>query len=66
MWTEWATLAAVVFPVIPSSRIVLWFTIINPTWTGNFVWGTTALDDATVAPNAVYINWALWVYPFTR
>lgn len=30
--------------------------IINPTGTGNFVGNTTALDDATVVPNAKYIN----------
>lgn len=30
--------------------------IINPTGTGDFVGGTTALDDATVVPNAVYLN----------
>jgi len=32
------------------------FAIINPTGTGNFVGGTTPLDDATVVPNAVYID----------
>ena len=30
--------------------------IINPTGTGNFVGNTTALDDVTVVPNAVYVN----------
>lgn len=56
MGTEAATLAAVVFPTIPSGSVVIGFVIINPTGTGNFVGGTTALDDATVAPNAVYVN----------
>jgi hypothetical protein len=32
------------------------FVIINPTGTGPFVGGTTALDDATVVPNAVFVN----------
>jgi len=51
-----ATLPAVVFPVIPEGKALLGFVIINPTGTGNFVGGTTALDDATVIPNAVYVN----------
>lgn len=56
MGTEGATLGAVVFPTIGSDRAVIGFVIINPTGTGNFVGGTTALDDATVVPNAVYVN----------
>jgi hypothetical protein len=32
------------------------FLIIHPSGTGNFVGGTTALDDATVVPNAVYVS----------
>lgn len=56
MGTEGATLAAVVFPLTPEGKAAIGFTIINPTGTGNFVGGTTALDDATVAPNAAYIN----------
>lgn len=51
-----ASLAAVTFPVIPITEAVYGFTIINPTGTGNFVGGTTALDDATVAPNAQHIS----------
>lgn len=35
---------------------VFGYVIINPTGTGNFVGGTTALDDGTVVPNAVYVN----------
>ncbi len=61
MGTEGATLAAVVFPTIAADSAVLGFVIINPTGTGNFVGGTTALDDATVVPNAVYVNTP---YPF--
>ncbi|HLP99216.1 MAG TPA: hypothetical protein VK149_12315 [Sideroxyarcus sp.] len=56
MGKEGATLDAVVFPQIPENKALLGFVIINPTGTGNFVGGTTALDDATVVPNAVYVN----------
>lgn len=54
--TEAATLAAVVFPTIPSNQAVLGFVIIHPSGTGGFVGGTTDLDDATVVPNAVYVQ----------
>lgn len=50
------TLAAVKFPAIPEASACMGFVIINPTGTGTFTGGTTALDDATVAPNAVFIN----------
>lgn len=56
MGTEGATLAAVVMPVVPVNKAQIGFVIINPTGTGNFVGGTTALDDATVVPTAVYVN----------
>lgn len=56
MGTEGASLAAVVFPQTPVKKAIIGFTIINPTGTGNFVGGTTALDDATVVPNAVNIS----------
>lgn len=56
MGTEGASLATVVFPVTPDNKAPIGFVVINPTGTGNFVGGTTALDDATVAPNAAYIN----------
>lgn len=56
MGVEGATLAAVVFPPIPQGKALIGFTIINPTGTGNFVGGTTALDDATVVPNAVHVS----------
>lgn len=59
--TEASTLAAVVFPSIPSSQVVLGFVIIHPNGTGGFVGGTTDLDDATVVPNAVYVQTP---YPF--
>jgi hypothetical protein len=56
MGTAGATLAAVLFPAIPTTKACIGFVIINPTGTGGFVGGTTALDDATVVPNAVFIN----------
>lgn len=61
MGTAGATRATVVFPAIPEGEVVLGFVEINPTGTGNFVGGTTALTDGTVVPNAVYINTP---YPF--
>lgn len=61
MGTEGATLAAVVFPSVPANKACIGFIIVNPTGTGNFVGGTTALDDATVVPNVVYVNTP---YPF--
>lgn len=54
--TAGATLAAVVFPQFPDGKALVGFLIINPTGTGSFVGGTTALDDATVAPNTAYIS----------
>jgi hypothetical protein len=54
--TAAATLAAVVFPTIPSGQVCIGYVILNVTGTGGFVGGTTELDDATVIPNAVYVN----------
>jgi len=56
MGTEGATLNAVRFPNIPATRTIIGYVVINPTGTGNFVGGTTALDDAVVVPNAAYVN----------
>lgn len=56
MGTEASTLAGVKFPATPEQKAILGWVLINPTGTGNFVGGTTALDDATVVPNAVYVN----------
>lgn len=61
MGTEGASLGAVVFPTIPDNKAVIGFVIVNPTGTGDFVGDTTDLDDATVVPNAVYVNTP---YPF--
>lgn len=54
--TEGATLGAVVFPAVVANKPILGFLIVNPTGIGNFIGGTTLLDDATVVPNAVYVN----------
>lgn len=56
MGTAGASLGAVKWPEIDHKRALVGFVIINPTGTGNFVGGTTALSDATVAPNAVYVS----------
>ena len=56
MGVEGATLGGITFPTIPDGEVVIGYVIINPTGTGNFVGGTTVLDDATVVPNAVYVN----------
>lgn len=55
MGTEAATEAAVKWPKINPEHAILGFVKIHPTGTGNFVGGTTALDDATVVPTAQYI-----------
>jgi hypothetical protein len=54
MGTEGATRSAVVFPQFTALKALIGFIEINPTGTGNFVGGTTALDDATVVPNAFF------------
>lgn len=51
-----ATLATMKLPPLPQNKALLGFVIINPTGTGDFVGGTTPLDDVTVVPGAVYIN----------
>lgn len=51
-----ASLAAVKFPPVPEKKALVGFVVIHPTGTGDFVGGTTALDDATVVPNAAYVN----------
>lgn len=56
MGIEGATLAAVKFPPIPENKACIGYVIINPTGTGNFVGGTTVLDDATVVPTAAFVN----------
>ena len=55
MGTAGATLAAVVVPQANATRAMVGMVIVNPT-TGDFVGGTTDLDDGTVKPRAVYVN----------
>lgn len=54
--TQASTIGGVVFPTVASGSAVIGFVIVNPTGTGDFTAGTTDLDDATVVPNAVYVN----------
>lgn len=56
MGTAGATLADVVFPTVATTKTMIGYIIVNPTGTGGFVGGTTALDDATVVPNVVYVD----------
>lgn len=56
MGVQGATLAAVQFPPIPEGKTMIGYVVINPTGTGDFVGGTTNLDDATVVPNAAFAN----------
>lgn len=56
MGTPGATLASSNFPDFPPGKALIGYIVINPTGTGSFVGGTTALDDATVIPNAVYVS----------
>lgn len=56
MGTGGATLAAVTFPDTPPDLAIIGFIIINPTGTGAFVGGATALADATVVPNVVFVS----------
>lgn len=66
MGLEGATLAAVKFPPLSEDVAVLGFVIINPTGTGNFVGGTTELDDATVVPTASFVNTPYPFNPYLR
>ena len=43
-------------PTKPIGSALIGYAIINPTGTGNFVGGTTPIDDATVVPGVLYIN----------
>ena len=56
MGGEGATLGAVTFPQFQQGKASIGFILVNPTGTGNFVGGSTPLDDATVVPNIVYVN----------
>lgn len=54
MGTAGATLALVEMAPTPVGKTMIGFIVVNPTGTGDFVGGTTALDDATVAPGVIY------------
>ena len=56
MGTEGATEAAIKWPKLDPRKAVVGFIVVNPTGTGDFVGGTTPLDDATVVPNAAYVS----------
>lgn len=54
--TEAAALADVVLPDTPADSCVVAMVEVHPTGAGNFVGGTTDLNDAGVVPNAVYTD----------
>ncbi len=56
MGTAGVTEAAIKWPVLDPRKAILGFIVVNPTGTGNFVGGTSLLDDATIVPNVVYIS----------
>ena len=56
MGTEGAALGDIVFPAVPANKAMIGFVIVNPTGTGDFVGGTDDLNDATIVPNAVYVD----------
>ena len=56
MGKEGATEAAIKWPKLDQRKAVVGFLVINPTGTGNFVGGTTALDAVTEAPNTAYVS----------
>lgn len=51
-----ASFAAIAWPNLPADQAVLGALLINPTGTGDFVGGTTDIDDATVTPGAVFFQ----------
>lgn len=54
--TQGASLAAMTWPTMPAEEAIFGILLLNPTGTGDFVGGTTAVNDVTVVPNAVYIS----------
>lgn len=53
---EAALLANVVLPDTPADSCVIAMVEVNPTGAGNFVGGTSDLNDAGIVPNAVYTD----------
>lgn len=66
MGTEAATEATVKWPVMSTEKVMIGYIKINPTGTGNFVGGTTALDDGTVIPGTQYISPTGMMFPTAR
>lgn len=66
MGTEGGAEAQVKWPELDQKRAIVGMIVVNPTGTGNFVGGTTALDDATVVPNVQYISPIGMFDPTTR
>lgn len=54
--TAGATYAAITWPVLPIDEAIFGMMLINPTGTGDFIGGTTPVNDVTVVPNAVFIS----------
>lgn len=66
MGTAGATDGTVKWPVLNTEHAIIGYIKINPTGTGNFVGGTTALDDVTVVPNTQYISPVGALFPPAR
>jgi hypothetical protein len=70
MGREAATEAAVKWPTINPEHAILAFIKVNPRGTGNFVGGTTALDDATVftsyAAEVLYVSCVGMSFPTAK
>jgi len=56
--TQAALLANVVLPDTPADSCVVAMVEVNPTGVGNFVGGTTDLNDGAIIPNAAFTNLA--------
>lgn len=56
MGTAASAIGNVKFPDLKPEQTRIGFIIVNPTGTGSFVGGTTALDSGTVVPNVVYVS----------
>ena len=54
--TQATTQAGIVMPTPAATTCVVAYLTVNPTGTGNFVGGTTPLNDGTVVPNAAYYD----------
>lgn len=66
MGTEGSSIQDVVFPKISADHTIIGYIVVYPTGTGNFVGGTTPLDDATVVPNTLYVVTTTMFEPHTN